>query len=123
MACKELAALRLGMMNVVGIEDDAEKQHDLNELGDDCQTVGPLKSMAEATNLAELKKFYEASLSDLNQKLSKMPADDPKLAYHQSLMILTKKVEQELSQQIHHFNQMWKDLDEIHHLTHEVYPA
>lgn len=123
MACRELAALRLGMMNVVGIEDDAEKQHELNELGEACKTDGPLKSMMESTNLKDLQRFYEASLSDLNQKLAKMSKDDPKLAYHQSLMILTKKVEQELSQQINNLNQMWKDLDEIHHLTHEVYPA
>jgi hypothetical protein len=123
MACRELAALRLGLMNVVGIVDDAEKQHELNELGDACETAGPLKSMMESTNLEDLKKFYEASLSDLNQKLAKMEKDDPKLAYHQSLMILTKKVEQDLSVQINNFQQMWKDLDEIHHLTHEIYPA
>jgi len=123
MACRELAALRLGLMNVVGIEDDAEKQHELNELGDAAGIAGPIKSMMESTNLEDLKRFYEASLSDLNQKLSDMSADDPKLAYHQSLMILTKKVEQELNVQIGNFQQMWKDLDEIHHLTHEVYPA
>ena len=123
MACRELAALRLGLMNVVGIEDDAEKQHELNELGDSINEAGPLKSMMESSNLEDLKRFYEASLSDLNQKLSEMSADDPKLAYTQSLMILTKKVEQDLTVQINNLNQLWKDLDEIHHLTHEVYPA
>ena len=34
MACHELAALRLGMMQILGRDNEAEKIHDLNELGD-----------------------------------------------------------------------------------------
>ena len=40
MACHELAALRLGLMKVLGI-DEAEKQHELKELGDKINCDGP----------------------------------------------------------------------------------
>src|SRR5437016_2860919 len=34
MACHEIAALRLGLMRVLGRHDEAERQHEIAELGD-----------------------------------------------------------------------------------------
>ena len=70
MACHEIAALRLGMMRVLGIEDEAERQHELAELGASAKTPGPVRSLSEAQDLAALKRFFESALSSLEEKVA-----------------------------------------------------
>ena len=123
MACHEIAALRLGMLQILGRENEAEKVHDLNELGEAGERPGPLKSLSRATNFQELQSFYEQSLTELEQKVAGMKADDQQLPYYRSLLIATKKVEMELSTLINSTTQMFKDLDEMHDFMHEVYPV
>ncbi len=79
MACHEVAALRLGLMRVLGIEDEAERQHELAELGSAAKTAGPIRSLSEAQDLASLKRFFESSLSALETKVAGAKNDDPKL--------------------------------------------
>lgn len=123
MACHEVAALRLGLMNVLGIDDPAEKQHEMAELGDACEKPGPIRSLAQATDLGSLQKRFESSLALLGEKVARTAPDDPKLAYYRSLMILTKKVELDLRQQVGALTQLYKDLEEMHDFVHEIYPA
>lgn len=123
MACHEIAALRLGLMNVLGIHDDAERQHELGELGDACEKPGPLRSLAQARSLVELRLFYDAALSELADKVARTRADDPKLPYYRALLILTKKVELELASHSAFLTRMYRDLDELHDYTHEIYPG
>lgn len=123
MACHELAALRLGMMEVLGIEDQAEKEHEMKELGARLTEAGPLKSMAEGGNLERLIRFYSHSLVELQEKVAKMAPDDKNLPYYNTLLVVTKKVEQDLQIQHDNMKRFWSDLDEIHHYLHELYPA
>lgn len=123
MACHEIAALRLGMMNLLGIDDEAERQHELAELGDACEKAGPIRSLAQARTIGELRRFYDGALSELADKVSRTTADDPKLPYYRSLLILTKKVELDLANQAEMLTRMYRDLDELHDYTHEIYPA
>lgn len=123
MACRELSALRLGLMDIVGIEDPAEKNHDLKELGDAASNPGPLKSMMESSNFEMLSRFYGNSLVDLQEKVSHMSKSDKNYAYYQALLVLTKKVEQELQITVEGLKKMYLDLDEIHHFLHEIYPG
>jgi hypothetical protein len=123
MACHEIAALRLGLMRVLGRTDEAERQHELAELGDGAERPGPIRSLCEANSLASLKRFFEASLSDLGAKVAGTRADDPKLPYYRSLMVLTKKVELDLGNQIDALTRFYRDLDEMHDYVHEVYPV
>jgi hypothetical protein len=51
------------------------------------------------------------------------PPSDPKLAYYRSLVVLTKKVELDLNNQIDAMNRLYRDLDEMHDFVHEIYPA
>src|SRR5260370_36370397 len=97
MASHEIAALRLGLMNLLGIEDEAERQHELAELGDACEKAGPLRALVEARTVAALQKSYESALSDLGEKVAKTQPSDAKLPYLRSLMILTNKAELELA--------------------------
>jgi Protein of unknown function (DUF3209) len=123
MACHELAGLRLGLMKIVGIDDEAERQHELAELGDGATKPGPIKSLSEAGTLEDLKKFFDASLSDLEQKVSGVSKDDPKLPYLRTLVVLSNKVSQDLTNQVEGMKKLYNDLEEIHDLVHEIYPA
>ncbi len=123
MACHEVGALRLGLMNILGIKNEAERQHELSELGNALQQPGPLCSLAEAKDLQGVKQFFESSLSLLEEKISKTTATDPQLPYLRSLLILTKKVELDLRNQTEGLLRFYKDLDEMHDFVHEIYPA
>jgi hypothetical protein len=123
MACHEIAALRLGLMNVIGIVDEAERQHELAELGGACEAPGPLRTLAQGKSLAELRRAYDAALGELADKVARTPADDAKLPYYRSLLILTKKVELDLANQAEMLTRLYRDLDELHDFTHEIYPA
>jgi hypothetical protein len=123
MACRELAALRLGLMRTIGIEDEAERQHELAELGEHATASGPLRAMSEATSLEDLKKYYDASISKLEETVSAAGADNPKLGYYRTLLVTTKKVELDLANQIESLTRLYRDLDQIHDFIHEIYPA
>jgi uncharacterized protein DUF3209 len=123
MACRELAALRLGLMRTIGIEDEAERQHELAELGEYASSAGPLRSMSEATSLEDLKRYYDAAISKLEESVSATAADNPKLGYYRTLLVTTKKVELDLANQIESFTRFYRDLDQIHDFIHEIYPA
>lgn len=123
MACRELAALRLGLMRTLGIEDEAERQHELAELGEYATGNGPLRLMSEASSLENLKKYYDAAISDLETKVSKTEETNAKIAYFRTLLVTTKKVELDLANQIDSFKRFYHDLDQIHDFIHEIYPA
>jgi hypothetical protein len=123
MACHEIAALRLGLMQVLGRTDEAERQHELAELGTGAEAPGPIRSLCTATNLAALKRLYESALSDLNTKVASTPSDDPKAAYYRTLVVLTKKVELELAGHVDTLTRFYRELDEMHDFVHEIYPA
>ncbi|HLJ87102.1 MAG TPA: DUF3209 family protein [Candidatus Angelobacter sp.] len=123
MACKELAALRLGLMRTIGIDDEAERQHELGELGAEANQAGPLRSMCEAGSLLALKQSYDASVSRLEEALAKTEADDAKIPYLRTLLVTTKKVELDLANQVESLTKFYRDLDQIHDFIHEIYPA
>ncbi len=123
MACHEIAGLRLGLMKIVGINDEAERQHELAELGDSAHTPGPIQSLTQANTLEDLKKFFEAGLADLEQNVSGVDKSDPKLPYLRTLVVLANKVSQDLTNQVEGLKKLYLDLEEIHDLIHEIYPA
>ena len=123
MACHEIAALRLGLMAVLGHDDEAERQHELAELGDGADQPGPLRALCGATNLAALKQAYEASVGRLEQRVATTPAGDAMLPYLRTLIVLTKKVELDLTHQIEGLTHLYLDLEAMHDFVHEIYPG
>jgi hypothetical protein len=123
MACHEIAALRLGLMNVLGIDDAAERAHELAELGPAATAPGPLSSLANAKDLKTIAKLYGDTLVDLGDKVSRTPASDPKLPYLRSLLVLTRKVELELQGHLENLNRVSRELEDMHDFVHEIYPA
>ncbi len=123
MACHEIAALRLSMMNVLGIKDEAVLAHELAELGDAAEQPGPIRTLAQAADFATMQTAYEHCLSDLEARLSQMPSDHPQRAYYQTLVVLNKKVECELRNFRQSFHNLYQDLEEVHDHMHCIYPA
>jgi hypothetical protein len=123
MACHEIAALRLGLMNILGTNDAAERAHELAELGTAATEPGPLSAMITAANLASLTRLFETSLADLQAKVAKTSAGDPKLSYYRSLVILTKKAELDLRAHADGLARLSRELEEMHDFVHEIYPA
>jgi hypothetical protein len=123
MSCHEIAALRLGLMNVLGHRDPAERAHEIAELGAAAKTPGPLASLAEAHDLDAVTKLYANAVGALLDKVAKTPASDRKLAYYRSLVVLTKKVELELRSHVDGLARLNRELEEMHDLVHEIFPA
>jgi hypothetical protein len=123
MACNEIAALRLGLMKILGRDDQAERQHELAELGPASEQPGPVASLCEAGDFQQLKQFYEHAVSLLEEQVSKATPGDPKLPYLRSLLILTKKVELDLANQIDGLVRLYRDLEHMHDFVHEIYPV
>jgi hypothetical protein len=118
-----VAALRLGLMRILGIDDPAERQHELAELGAAAEANGPISALCGATDLHRMLKLYEATLAELDQKVAGTPPSDPKLPYYRSLVILTKKVELDLRNQVDALTRLYRDLEHMHDLVHEIYPV
>jgi hypothetical protein len=109
-------------MNVLGSSDEAERAHEFAELGDAVNKPGPLSAMTASRDLQSLARLYESSLSDLQAKVAKLSASDPKLAYLRTLVILTKKVELDLRAQVDGLARLSRELDEMHDYVHEMFP-
>jgi hypothetical protein len=110
-------------MRVLGVNDEAERQHELSELGDSVREQGLIRSLSEASDLDSMRKFFEAAISRLEERVAKTPDTDPKLPYFRSLVILTKKVELDLRGHAENLTRFYRDLDEMHDFVHEIYPA
>jgi hypothetical protein len=123
MACHEIAALRLGLMKILGTKDEAERAHELAELGEHAHTPGPLASLTRATDLDALTSLFATSLVNLNEKVARTSPTDAKLPYLRSLIVLTKKVELELRGHVEGLTRMNRELEEMHDLVHELFPA
>ena len=123
MACHEIAALRLGLMDLVGIDDDAERAHELSELGALADAPGPLQAAIRAKSLGDLRRAYQAALSDLEERLARCAPGAKDRGYLQTLVVLTRKAELDLDNQIDQLTRMFRDLERMHDLVHEIYPV
>jgi hypothetical protein len=122
MACGELAALRLGLAGIMGLEDEAQKAHDEAEMATDGKVSPLLSALSQSRDLQQLTRRYEEALVDLGEKVAKMTSDDPRIAYYRTLMVTTKKVEMELERHRKALQGLYEDLDEVHDYIHEIYP-
>jgi len=110
-------------MRLLGLRDEAARQHELAELGNSAASRGPVRSMCEANDLASLGRFYEAAVSMLEERVAATSPNDPKLPYLRSLIILTKKIELDLANQIDALTRLFNDLEQMHDFVHEIYPG
>jgi hypothetical protein len=50
-------------------------------------------------------------------------ADDGRLGYLRTLVVLTRKIELDLAHHIEGLFQLYRDLETMHDFVHEIYPA
>ena len=121
MACHEIAALRLGLMRVLGRDDAAERAHELAELGG--RPGEHLRALCDAGDLATIGRGFDGALAALEERVASTAAGDPQLPYLRTLLVLNRKVELELRHHVHALTQLYRDLDAMHDFVHELYPS
>jgi hypothetical protein len=123
MSCHEIAALRLGLMTVLGRDDEAERQHEHAEHGGAADTAGPLQALTRGRDLAGLQRAFAAAAADLEAKVAAIAATDPKVGYLRTLVVLCKKVELDLDLQVAGMTRLYGDLETVHDMVHELFPG
>jgi hypothetical protein len=121
MACHEIAALRLGLMRVLGRDDAAERAHELAELGE--RPPEHLRALCDAGDLATIGRSFDTALASLEERVASTAAGDPELPYLRTLLVLNRKVELELRHHVQALTHLYRDLDTMHDFVHELYPA
>ncbi len=121
MSCHELEALRLGLMNVFGVGDDAAREHAETEL--EGHLEGPVKGLAEATSLAEIERHLDATLVDLEEEVAAMDPHDPAYDYTRGRLLECRNAERELVRLRSQGEQIVDGLGEAHDALHELFPV
>ena len=122
MACYEVASLRLALHNLLGNRPAHERAHEVEELGEKLEEPGPLKALANATSLADMRAALDAAGLELEQRVADMPADAPQLGYWRSLVVTVKRTQRDLARTAADLERYYQDLDEVHDVLHEIFP-
>ena len=120
MACAELEALRLGLMNVLGTEDESVRTHAEQEL--DGSLTGPIEALAEAETLAEIQRHLDAALVDLEEEIAETDADSDKYDYLRGRLVAVRDAERSINRLTDQGESLLDGLGEAHHLLHEAFP-
>jgi hypothetical protein len=121
MTCHELEALRLGLMNVLGIDDRNAREHAKAELGE--QLDGPIEGLAHAENLSAIERHLDAALVDLEEQIAAMDAETPEYDYLRGRLVAVRDAEQAVRRVTQHGESVFSGLGETHHALHEIFPT
>jgi hypothetical protein len=122
MACYEVASLRLALHNLLGDRPKHERTHEELELGSKLEESGPLKLLAEAQSLSDLRAALDAASLELEQRVADMDNNTPQLGYWRSLVVTVKRTQGDLARISADMERYYLDLDEIHDVLHEIFP-
>jgi hypothetical protein len=120
MSCYELEALRLGLMNVLGTEDPAAREHAEQEL--EGELAGPIEALAEADSLAAIERHLDAALVDLEEEVAETPSDDPEYDYLRGRLVAVRDAERAVHRITAQGNSVLAGLGEAHDVLHETFP-
>jgi len=123
MSCDEIEALRLGLMNVLGTDDEAVRQHAETELGDALDGGGPIAALAAADSLSELRRHLDAALVDLEAEVAAADPDEPETDYLRGRLVAVRDAERSLRRVADSGESLLDDLGETHHTLHEAFPV
>lgn len=123
MACAELEALRLALMNLNGTVDESVRQHAESEIGDELDANGPIAALANASTLDEIQRHLDAALVDLEAEAMRADADDPDGAYLRGRVVAVRDAERAVRRLREGTDALLDDLGEAHHTLHETFPV
>ncbi|MDT3436929.1 DUF3209 family protein [Haloarcula sp. 1CSR25-25] len=121
MSCYEIEALRLGLMNVLGTEDDHARQHAQQEL--EGHMTGPIEALAGAETLAAIERHLDAALVDLEEEIAATPEDDPEYDYLRGRLVAVRDAERAVSRITMQGEDVLGGLGEAHDVLHEAFPV
>ena len=121
MACQELEALRLGLMNVLGTEDESVRQHAEAELDEDLS--GPIEALTEAGTLSEIQRHLDAALVDLEEEVAETDPDTDQYDYLRGRLVAVRDAERDVAQLTAQGESLIEGYGEAHDLLHEVFPV
>jgi len=121
MSCYEIEALRLGLMNVLGTEDDHARQHAEQEL--EGHMTGPIEALAGAETLAGIERHLDAALVDLEEEIAATPEDDPEYDYLRGRLVAVRDAERAVSRITMQGEDVLDGLGEAHDVLHEAFPV
>ncbi|PSQ27407.1 DUF3209 domain-containing protein [Halobacteriales archaeon SW_10_68_16] len=119
MACEELEALRLGLMNVLGTEDESVRDHAEAELGDDLS--GPIEALTEAETLAEIGRHLDAALVDLEEEVAETDHDTDEYDYLRGRLVAVRDAERDVAALTRQGEGLIEGYGEVHDLLHELF--
>jgi len=121
MTCHEIEALRLGLMNSLGVGDDATKKHARDEIGDDPEPH--IEALAEAESLAACRRHLDTAVVELESEVAAADADDPAYDYLRGRLVAVRDAEGALDRLLTHGEGFLEDLGDSHHALHETFPV
>jgi len=121
MTCHEIEALRLGLMNSLGVGDDATKKHARDEIGDSPEPH--IEALADAESLAACKRHLDTALVELESEVAATDDDAPGYDYLRGRLVAVRDAEAALDRLLNHGESFLEDLGDIHHALHETFPT
>ena len=121
MTCHEIEALRLGLMNSLGVGDDATRKHARDELGDDPEPY--IQALADAETLAACARHLDTALVELEEEVAASDESDPDYDYLRGRLVAVRDAEAALDRLLDHGEGILENLGTIHHALHEIFPA
>ncbi|WP_049925302.1 DUF3209 family protein [Halopiger goleimassiliensis] len=121
MSCHEIEALRLGLMNVLGVGDESTREHAQSEL--EGHLEGPIEGMARAESLSELRRHLDAALVDLEEEVAATASDDPEYDYLRGRLLEVRNAERAIDRLHAQGASVVDGLGEAHDTLHETFPV
>jgi hypothetical protein len=121
MSCYEIEALRLGLMNVLGTEDDHARQHAKSEL--EGHMEGPIEALANATTLGAIERHLDAALVDLEEEIARTDSDNPEYDYMRGRLVAVRDAERAVGRITAQGADVLDGLGEAHDVLHETFPV
>ena len=121
MSCYEIEALRLGLMNVLGTEDDHARQHAEAEL--EGHMTGPIEALANAETLAAIERHLDAALVDLEEEIARVDEDTQEYDYMRGRLVAVRDAERAVSRITGQGEDVLAGLGEAHDVLHEAFPV
>jgi len=121
MSCYELEALRLGLMNVLGTEDDHARQHAEAEL--EGNMSGPIEALANAETLSAVERHLDAALVDLEAEIAQADEDTQEYDYMRGRLVAVRDAERAVSRITAQGEDVLAGLGEAHDVLHEAFPV
>jgi hypothetical protein len=123
MSCDEIEALRLGLLTVLGTENESVRRHAEDELGEALEEGGPISALANSDSLSELQRHLDSALIELEDEVATADSESADSGYVRGRLLAVRDAERSLARLTDSGETFLSDLGETHHTLHETFPT